>query len=559
MPEDEEVRRNTAVERYIASKAEYFWGYVGALGSYDSDALSDMVSERFDYQDWLFDDKIPGLQVGQIDDEIETEDDLSSEDTMTEFHFIMENLHEIDTKDMKKIKDSGGLDEYEVSMQPYGIINPDSVQFSEIPTIIKNATRYVMESLDQDVMTDIILSVRDDHTRRPGMPSDESSGTFPVGETLSSVIKIAKEYVLVLKERIENEIRNNEAKNMESYLLMREIYYRFALGMFTEEISTLQELQSNITREGIIDRDVRQRDKNRALRVMFRYYYLKTHIRELKGEKEGISLLPSEVILHISGFIRNVWPDGHAEFELANSFETYVRKNKTFKDRFPFFALAQDVAIYPEEQKANLMDLMRHTESIVSGLIKTPADERRDYFEEKSSEINAMEIRIKKVSANYVFLQSSLSDIFSEFYDHLIVVTQENPQRINLKDRDTILNPIAPTEMRLERMHFVLEEIGRRDCLRFLKRMLQESANATQVQLEEFQKQRIAIRDAIMLGLKMTSPPKKRTRRVGYRAFGVRRARHLLDYSAVKTTPLLENCIQSTKRDDETVRCPLYF
>ena len=171
-----------------------------------------------------------------------------------------------------------------------------------------------------------------------------------------------------MKEQIEMEFRVKERNDMDKYLLIREKYYRTTSGLFPGERMHIDysDLRVAIAREAIISRDVVRRDKRRAENTLFRYYYLEKFLRK---SVEGLASIPPEVAKHIGGFSTNVWPDGFAEFELANSFEDYLRKQ-------PDFTLGEDMAIYPEEQKTNLNQFCNMVEAVTEGVVETPADER---------------------------------------------------------------------------------------------------------------------------------------------------------------------------------------
>jgi hypothetical protein len=393
--------------------------------------------------------------------------------------------------------------------------------------MITSVANSIMTNQDRRTnVNEIIESIKKDYYRRPGEEEDDESRTFPGGEILDIVIERAEVYVPLLKERIESEIRDVATNNTEEYMFRREYYYRAASGLYRgKDIHTFR---VDLTRDAIIDRDVRERDKRRAENVMFRYYFLKK-IRATRetGPLENLAMIPSEVAAHITGFIRNMWPDGYAEFGLANSFEEYIRRGKGFKARFPDTVFSEDMAIYPEEQKTNLAQLMRYVESIVSGVVNTPADERKAFYKDKAPTVDAVDTRITKTAEDYTFLMERHADIFHAFFEnYLLRITRANPKRIDLETRNTAIHPIVPTEMRIERMHIVLETFGRRDAFVFLERMMQENVNAILVRRQELQRQRNAIRDAIVLGLKTTPPVKKKTR-IGTHA------RHLLDYSGI--------------------------
>ena len=134
---------------------------------------------------------------------------------------------------------------------------------------------------------------------------------------------------------------------------------------------------------------------------------------------------------------------------------------------------------------------------------------------------------MENILEEYVSLTRNLVDVYANFYAFLRKTARENPNRIIIEGRHMEMGPIAPTEMRLERMHIVLEIFGRRDAFRYLERMLKENIRATRAYLNDVQQQRNAIRDAIVKGLSSKSPEKKRPRPSGMRA------RHMLDYGTL--------------------------
>lgn len=524
------------VEEYIRIKAAYFWGYVNGLENvFANDRyLEKMVLDRFEYDEWEWSSRIPGLFYGVLEDE---------GDSTTPLFNIKQVMESLDSAAMLRIRGQGGLDEYQIATTPEGTAEEDrsTIAFSLIPNEILSLTKFIMDDQRRRANVDqIIESIKRDYYRtRRGRGEEEVYGgeeeTFPPGADSEAVIEKARTYVPFLDALIQNKIRLIYQRHMEDYLLKRELYYRTASSLFSSRefrSFDVDDLRIAITREAIIDRDVRERDKRRAENVMFRYYFLKKlQASKGTGAFENLATIPDEIATHITGYIGNVWPDGYAEFELANSFEDYVRKDIAFKASFPDAVFSEDMAIYPEEQKDNLVQLMSHVEAVVRALVNTPMEERESFYKER--EVDAVENRLAETERNYAFLMENHSELFEAFHRRLVNIARSNPERIDLETRSTEEHPISPTEMRLERIHTVLETFGRRDAYRFLERMMQENINAIQVNKDELQRQRNALRDAIELGLKTKPPPKKRSRRVGTRIMTVH-VRHSLDYSTVK-------------------------
>ena len=66
---EEAPEEDLDVDRYIARKAEYFWGFGGALEymKRDKRAINKMVSNRYRYEMWMWQNRIPGLRINDLE------------------------------------------------------------------------------------------------------------------------------------------------------------------------------------------------------------------------------------------------------------------------------------------------------------------------------------------------------------------------------------------------------------------------------------------------------------------------------------------------------------
>ncbi len=537
----EETEKKERMRRYIESKVAYFWGYPASFDPEDeeNDALGDMVGMRYylDADTDLVNERgvtADQLRVAYENDEVEISGFYEAWELVTT---QIDGLISDPDSYIDMINNRGGLEDAEFGgpdLQEFGFTHVEVLTLPGAADFFTFQMKQLLIDLDLTTtnrapIEKIIRSIVKTHTE---------DRLFPLGISVEEVVEEAREYIPWLKAKIEQAIRDENARAQLEYKVFRELFYRFSAGMLgkrerrgvgIKRLKTL--LMEEIARRSVVDQLVHERNIRRAENTMMRYYLL-DRLREERGEQLSFpALLPSELVVYISSFVRNIWPDAFLEFELANTFESYLR-SRSLKFRETEVTLPEigsDTSLFPEEQKSKIQPLMTLVEVIVQRVVETSPKERKSFYEKKRAEVEAIGNRLTRIQEDF----NQLRDMdLRPFYEYIVRVTKAHPSKLSSSELQQKLrdpeSEISPTEIQLERLHIVVAEFGRRDTVGFLRKMIEENVAAVAVYSEELDQQRKAITDALLMGLprrsrRLVTPPSKRIRKT--------KARYQLDYS----------------------------
>lgn len=521
--EEEERAKRELLDDYIKRKVEWFWGYPDAFaqGEIGQNNLRTMIIQRFTIQRWVWQDRIEGLQEDSLAIYLDTLD-IGSTEWMTVLNALEESVLDDLIRPMMSgegtahvDKHPGGLYSFPIYEEPEGIHNRDTMDFGELGDIIYFYTEGILLNLRDSQVERMISSMKDDSSSH----EDEEGEGYPEGVDFSTVEERARAYIPELKARIEKAVRDYQDEwILHFFLLPKELYYEVSSGRMSfkpmdwlKRIGYIPQvpldlLKEKLARANVVEQMVRDRDIRRAEQMMMRY----TLLRLQRGE--DVPYLVPDTISRIAGFVRNVWPNGFAELELANSFEDYLRKGISEEE----FLLGEETAIYPEEQKTRLSALSTLLESIVRVIVNTEPVRRKTVYETRKGEFDNIDKKLRSIQSDHTTLDvNTFFDGFHRFLKEsarqanktLSSFTDMYEASAKVRERK-----MAPAEFRTLRIVFVLETFGRRDAFRFLEKMLKENSYAVKAYIAELEEQKQATYDAVYKGVpKRTSPKKERS------------------------------------------------